>query len=282
MKTNQIRIRDPFILPVKNENMYYLYGTTDSNVWKGAGTGFDVYRSSDLENWQGPFPAFRPTDNFWADHHFWAPEVHVYQGQYYMLASFKAEGKCRGTQILKADHPLGPFQPLTETPVTPRHWECLDGTLYIDKDEQPWLIFCHEWVQVQDGKICAQRLSSDLSCAVGEPVELFRASKAKWSVPVQGNNYVTDGPFIHSNEQGELMMLWSSMAEHGYAIGLARSKSNTILGPWIQDDHAWLDKEGGHGMLFQTFEGQLMLTIHSPNKTPNERPVFIKINENRL
>ena len=49
-----------------------------------------------------------------------------------MFASFKAAGVCRGTQILVADHPKGPFVPHSDGPVTPRDWECLDGTLYVD------------------------------------------------------------------------------------------------------------------------------------------------------
>lgn len=41
---------------------------------------------------------------------------------------------CRGTQILRADKPEGPFVPLSDGPVTPADWECLDGTLYVAAD----------------------------------------------------------------------------------------------------------------------------------------------------
>jgi arabinan endo-1,5-alpha-L-arabinosidase len=71
---DEIQIRDPFILPVEGEEMYYMYGTTDPNCWGERGTGFDVYRSADLEHWEGPFEAFRPNVDFWADRHYWAPE----------------------------------------------------------------------------------------------------------------------------------------------------------------------------------------------------------------
>jgi hypothetical protein len=75
-------------------------------------------------------------------------------------------------------------------------------------------------------------------------------------------------------------MLWSSQGEKGYAIGVSRSQSGTILGPWIHETDVLFGKDGGHGMLFHTLEGQLMLTIHAPNSTPNERPVFFEIIEN--
>jgi len=162
LKTKDVQIRDPFVFPVASEGKYYLYGTTDKNAWKGKATGFDVYVSSDLENWEGPFAAFRPETGFWADENFWAPEVYLYNGYYYMFASFKTKGKCRGTQMLSAKSPLGPFSPHSEGPVTPHEWECLDGTLYINENGKPWMVFCHEWLQIDDGEICAVRLTKDL------------------------------------------------------------------------------------------------------------------------
>ncbi|MEO8608135.1 MAG: family 43 glycosylhydrolase [Chloroflexota bacterium] len=109
MKTSDLHIRDPFVLPVISEQQYYLYGTTGPESWTNSAAGIDYYISRDLQNWEGPFPAFRPPANFWADRNFWASEVHFYRGRYYMFASFKAEGVCRGTQILRADSPQGPF-----------------------------------------------------------------------------------------------------------------------------------------------------------------------------
>ena len=53
MKREEIRIRDPFILPY--EGKYYMYGSRvgdpcATSPW-GAQRGFDVYVSADLENW---------------------------------------------------------------------------------------------------------------------------------------------------------------------------------------------------------------------------------------
>lgn len=278
LKRQDIRIRDPFIVADAEQGMYYMYGTTDDNTWSGPGTGFDAYRSRDLEQWEGPFEAFKPEQGFWADRHFWAPEVYAYRDAYYMFASFKAEDKCRGTQVLRAESPLGPFRPLTDRPVTPLDWECLDGTLYIDENGAPWMVFCHEWLQVRDGKMCAIQLSEDLREAVSEPVVLFSASEAPWTVAGGDSKdvYVTDGPFLYSNEAGELHMIWSSGAAHGYAIGISHSASGDIRGPWVHEAEPLFAEDGGHGMLFRTLDsGEMMLAMHAPNKLPNERPVFI-------
>lgn len=285
LKNADIHIRDPFVLPVIAEQQYYLYGTTGPEAWTPSGSGTDYYTSRDLENWEGPFPAFRPPPGFWADRNFWAPEVHVYRGRYYMFITLKAEDVRRGTQILAADSPRGPFLPVSDGPVTPRDWECLDGTLFVDDSDQPWMVFCHEWVQVGDGEICAVALDADLTQAVAPPQLLFRASEAPWAEEINSKNrrgYVTDGPSMHRMDNGELVMLWSSFRNGKYAVGMARSTSGTILGPWHQVPQPLFDADGGHCMVFRTFSGQLKLAFHSPNPSPDERPYFVPLKEDGL
>ncbi len=271
-----IHIRDPFVLVY--DNKYYLYGTRGPECW-GKGTGLDVYVSKDLENFEDPVEVFTPPADFWADLNYWAPEVYEYEGAFYMFASFKAEGKCRGTQILKAESPMGPFKPHSDGPVTRRDWECLDGTLYIEKEEdnQPYMIFCHEWVQITDGTICAIPLSRDLKKAVGEPEMLFHASKAPWILSIRNGNYVTDGPFAYRDENGRVHLLWSSFGKDGYTLALAHSDTNTVHGPWQQEEKLLFSKDGGHGMLFKDLEGNLMGSLHSPNETGKERPIFFPV-----
>jgi hypothetical protein len=63
-------------------------------------------------------------------------------------------------------------------------------------------------------------------------------------------------------------------------MGIARSRTRNILGPWQQDSLPLFGKDGGHGMLFKDFGGRLVVTLHTPNDSPNERPVFITLAEN--
>lgn len=279
---SDIPIRDPFVVPVAAERRYYLFGTSVPEAWAAPATGLDYYTSSDLRHWEGPFPAFRPPAGFWSDRNYWAPEVHAYRGRYYLFASFKAEGVCRGTQVLAADGPGGPFVPISDGPVTPRDWESLDGTLYVDADGQPWIVFCHEWVQVGDGEICALRLSDDLTAAIEPPHLLFRASEAPWVREINSKGrrgYVTDGPWLHRLASGDLLMLWSSFSAGGYTVGVARSASGDILGPWQQLPEPLYADDGGHCMVFRDFDGQLWLSLHRPNGSPNERPLFLPLRE---
>lgn len=285
VKNKDLQIRDPYIYPDHESKKYYLFGSTDKNIW-GIGTGFDMYIGEDLENWEGPFPVFRPDESFYSVENFWAPEVHKYQGHYYMFATFlrKDNGK-RGTAILKAEKLSGPFVPHSEGPVTPETWDSLDGTLYVDEYDDPWMIFCHEWMQVEDGKICALRLTEDLKFPVGEPKVLFSASEAPWTTSFKhprkssDHNFVTDGPFMLKNSKNELVMLWASFKNNLYAQGISKSLSGEITGPWFHYEQPLYKNDGGHGMIFTALNGDLYLTLHSPNKTPLERPVFIEIME---
>lgn len=288
MKTQEIQIRDPFIYADQQEKLYYMFGTTDQNCWRGPGQGFDCYKSKNLDEWEGPIPAFRPSSQFWGKENFWAPEVHKYNDRFYMFATFIAKNRYRATQILTAKYVFGPYIPLVDSPVTPKNWQCLDGTLHVDEDGNPWMVFCHEWVQIHNGSICALRLTEDLKKAVGRPIFLFNASEAAWvresgwpeqDAKFRFPTYVTDGPFLHRLSDGTLIMLWSSLGSKGYAMGVCWSESGRITGPWHQIPEPIWAEDGGHGMVFKTFEGQLMLTFHSPNKTPNERAVFVEIEE---
>lgn len=279
MKNSEINIRDPFVLV--DDGKYYLYGTRGATCW-GPATGFDVYVSTDLENWGGPFIAFENDGSFWANRNYWAPEVHKYQGAYYMFASFKNDERCRGTQILKADTPMGPFRPITRYPVTPENWECLDGTFYLAKNGTPYIVFCHEWVQVGNGEICAMPLTRDLTAPAGEPFVLFRAHDAAWANPVHHSGgmdgYVTDGPFLWRTTEDKLELLWASFSDGGYTEGVAVSSNDDITGTFVQSEPLF-DKDGGHGMVFKTTDNRILLTLHSPNAHEQERPVFTELVE---
>lgn len=276
MKRTDINIRDPFVLV--HDGQYYLYGTRGETCW-GPADGFDVYVSRDLEDWDGPIECFHNDGTFWADRNYWAPEVHVWRGRFYMFASFKNEQVCRGTAILSADTPVGPFVPHSDGPVTPRDWECLDGTFYVSKDGRPYMVFCHEWVQVGDGEICAMPLTEDLRAAAAAPRLLFRASSAAWARDVRGNgSKVTDGPFLWRTAAGTLECLWASFSATGYTEGVAISDNGDIDGCFIQSTPLFTE-DGGHGMVFRALDGQIYMALHSPNAHLEERPCFHRLEE---
>ena len=269
-------LRDPFVL-VEN-GKYYVYGT-----------GWVCYRGDRLD---GDFELLDdivvvPSDVAGDK---WAPEVHKYRDGYYMFTTYRSKttGK-RGWTIMKADNPEGPFREITSGHFTPKDWDSIDATFYVDESGQPWSVFVHEWTSTDDhiGRMCAAKLSDDLTKLISEPIELFRADDPDWT-----DNRVTDGCFLHKCQNGELIMLWSNFAADGYAVGIARSDNGKPDGHWTHDSELLFSKaidgkcDGGHGMLFTGLDGQLYLSVHSPNQAgagrAHETPVFVPISCLRL
>lgn len=275
MKTNEINIRDPFIL-FENEK-YYMYGTRGENFGQKTG-GFDVYVSTDLENWSEPIECFNSDKYNMNTNVNWAPEVHRYKDNYYMFATFTKPNGLRGTYILKADSPLGEFKPHSNGAVTPEEWECLDGTFYIDKNGNPFIIFCHEHTQIIDGTICYAGLNDDLTALTGEVVTMFTGSEPFYikKAPDDGH-YVTDGPFMYRSKTDELFMLWSTFINHQYAECLVKFNDGELNMNFTHSDPL-IDDDGGHGMIFKDDEN-IYLTFHTPNQSLYERPKFVKIKD---
>ena len=209
----------------------------------------------------------------------WAPEVHKYKGKYYLFATLNSDIKWKGdkaghpaythraTQVFWSKGPEGPFLPFEQkTPFTPLDQMALDGTLWVENGV-PYMVYCHEWVETMDGEMKLVQLKKDLSGPVGEPIRLFCASAAKWSTG-GGNGdvktYVTDGCFLYRTKSDKLLMVWSSFMNGTYAVGIAESTTGKIIGPWRQQEKP-LFVNGGHSMIFRTFDGRLCLVLHSPN-----------------
>ena len=295
--TLDIPIRDPFILADNSTKTYYMYAQTGNRIPKQKGlAGVEVYKSKDLKLWSEPSTVLSLPEDHWGGISVWAPEVHKYKNKYYLFTTLTAKDTVpwrepgermypnkRATEIFWSDSPEGPFKSFNNSAQTPSDWMSLDGTLFIE-DGIPYMVFCHEWIQIIDGTMEIVQLSEDLSKPVGEPQTLFKATDAPWVRSLkdaggQWHGYITDGPSFHRLESGKLLMIWSSFGEERYAVGMAVSESGSVKGPWKQLPEPLFKKDGGHGMLFKTFEGQMMLTIHQPNGNGLERARFFKVKE---
>jgi len=275
VKKERINIRDPFV--VYENGKYYLYGTRAKDFGYGTG-GFDVYISDDLNDWSEPIECFDSTKYGLNGGVNWAPEVHKYKGKYYMLATFTQKNGLRGTYSLHAESLTGPFVPCSKAALTPNEWECLDGTLYVDEEGVPYLVFCHEHTQIKDGTICYARLNEELSATEGEIITLFCASSYELVDPVKIDHYVTDGPFMYRSKTGELFMIWSSFIKGKYAEFALKFKDGK-LGMEFEHQKPLLDSDGGHGMVFSDGKNTYF-TYHTPNKSLFERPEFCLFEDN--
>ncbi len=267
--SQKLYCRDPFIL--RAGKTYYLYRTARER-------GIECLLSRDLENWSEPFLVYeRPSDHHGKKDLFWAPECHYYKGNFYIFTSVWSEMTGhRCISVYRSDKPLGPFFDIAGGCVSPREWDCIDGTLYVDEEGQPWLVFVHEWTCMPDhvGAMAAAKLSEDLSHLISEPIQLFLANEPEWT-----KHGVTDGPFIAITKTGKMIMTWSNFIpeypDDAYAIGVSYSESGKITGPWkhrkkeiysykLKPDFIY---DGGHSMMFYDNGGNLKITFHAPNAT---------------
>ena len=281
-----IRVRDPFIYADAKTATYYLY-VQSANRAGSDYKGVEAYTSKDLKTWTPPRPVLTlPGDAGIQD--VWAPEMHAYNGAYYLFVTLTfretlpipkpVEGKNwpamhkRGTWVYRADAPSGPFTPLKGASHTPPGWMALDGTLYVEDDGTPYMVFCHEWVQLIDGAMACVKLTRDLRDTVGDPVRLFSASAAPGAISGEKEGKVTDGPFLYkSPKSGTLFMIWSTFIPgKEYCVLLARSETGRVTGPWVGHTPIYTTN-GGHGMIFKTLDGKLTLALHQPNTGPKER-----------
>lgn len=266
---DSIWLSDPCILADSATMTYYM-----------TGTGGKLWKSKDLKLWDGPYDVAQTDPTSWMGPHpaIWAAELHKYKGKYYYFATFTNHavkiGTFRGNEIeRRACHVLvsekaeGPYRPMKDPTYLPADKPTLDGTFWIDKDGKPYMVYCYEWLQNWDGTIEKIELKSDLSGSVGESELLFKASESPWSrEKIDGKivpNRVTDGPYLFHTQTGRLGMIWTSWVYNVYTQGVAYSESGTLDGPWVQEQNPITPPNFGHGMLFRTFEGKLLMSVHS-------------------
>ncbi len=292
-----LAVHDPDILADTVTQTYYLYGSySPQRPWEriksaNGNAGVQVYWSKDLKHWGGPKIVFEEPDYFWASTKSgpWAPEVHYYNGKYYLFVTFTNWQKLikkdsslppnneRGSQILFSDSPLGSFKPFYNHPTLPDTMMTLDATFWIENG-RPWIVYSHEWVQISNGRMEAMRLTKNLSGTIGKPVILFSAGDAGWTEKIldfNGKKYpgsVTDGPYLYRTKESKLLMIWSSWSKkNSYSLALAYSESGKLKGPWRLTKEPIMTGDRGHGMIFKGFDGRLLLVLHKYFQMPKTR-----------
>ncbi|MDF1573329.1 MAG: glycoside hydrolase family 43 protein [Bacteroidales bacterium] len=278
---DSIRLSDPCILADAHSSTYYM-----------TGTGGLLWTSRDLEKWTGPYRVTETDPDSWMGPRpmIWAAELHAYKGKYYYFATFTnrdvkidtVKGNVierRASHVLVSDTPDGPYVPMEDEAYLPRGMPTLDGTFWVDKDGKPYMVYCYEWLQNWNGTIEKIALKPDLSGSIGKGEVLFCASDSPWSRERDesgniGPNKVTDGPWLFLTQTGKLGMLWTSWVYGDYTQGVAYSESGTLDGPWVHEKEPITPPNFGHGMMFRTFEGKLLMCLHSHK---NEDGRYVRI-----
>ena len=267
---DSMELRDPFIILDKETRVYYM-----------TGTGGAVWKSNNLRQWNGPYNVLQLDTTMWMGSNptIWAPEIHKFKDKYYYMATFtrpdviidRVAGRDiprRSCQLFVSDNIEGPYKPIdAERPLLRADQPSLDATFCDDELGAGYIIYSHEWIQNWDGTVQIIRLSDDFSEQVGEPYVMFTASQNPWSAGVDslGNKSfcpVMDGPFLFDTEGGSLGILFSTYIDGEYAVGVAYSTMYGLNGPWVIEPEPFLRDNNGHPMLFNDFDGTLVMAVH--------------------
>ena len=259
---------DPMI--IEHDGTYYLYSTGNKTL--------SVRTSKNLLSWTSQSePIFSVTDTTWAVKYLWAPEVHEYNGKFYLFYCAKDKDDIFHVDIAVCDTPNGKFKPLQDKPLLAPDYSVIDVSFFEDDDGRTYLFYSKDCSTNKiDGKRVSQsygiEVSNDLMTLIGEPV-LCATPTYKWELK-SGNTLWNEGPVVFKRD-GRYYLLYSAnyyQSEH-YSVGYA--VSDTVLGLYEKpEDSRILYGNGetitgsGHCTLLYIGD-EIYLTYHSHTVPPN-------------
>lgn len=290
----KMEYRDPFIYVDTERQAYYCPVVTAE--------GIRMYKSRDLDMWRDLGTVYNYS-GIYSNYTYWAADMYKWKDQVYCIATavspngsdddFTSE---KSNTIFKGEYgPEGCVWPLNRSQVNliPKtDTQNIDGSLYVDENGTPWIVYCREAATEITGKgydagVYAYKLNDDLSSTAGGPVRLFNGSDSKYACAVDVRDgrdvYIADAPMLWRDPvSGNLICIWSHYAKQPgndaqkwYSVGQAVSRSGKIEGPW---EHIGIvnDYDGGHGCIFEDLGGRLKLAYHlNPSLSANGQPHLV-------
>lgn len=172
---------DPFVWRVGEE--YFAVGTgreEAGGVPEEAGWVFPMLHSRDLVHWERAGEAMERPDPALGDT-YWAPEVAVHDGRYWMYYSIGFADKNHQIRVAVADEPLGPYRDVDSNPlVAPDDLPfAIDAHPFRDDDGRWYLFYARDFLDSVGGvragtALVVDRLES-MDRVVGEPCTVVRA-----------------------------------------------------------------------------------------------------------
>lgn len=259
---------DPFVLKWCGEYWAYCTGR-----WRD-GRCFGVLRSRDLVRWQevggalDPLPGDLP--------HYWAPEVSLIGGRFYMYYSAGVELEDMAVRVAVADLPAGPFRDagvrLTNEPFA------IDAHVFRDVDGARYLFYATDYLEhshVGTGT-AVDRLTSPLALA-GESRPVTRA-RHDWQVydPERAEKggvrwHTVEGSFV-LRRKGLYYQMFSGGNWHNISYGVSYATSDRV---WRADE--WEQHADGERILpiLRTVPGRVVGPGHnSVVRGPDNRQPF--------
>ncbi|MBI4928436.1 MAG: family 43 glycosylhydrolase, partial [Anaerolineae bacterium] len=184
---------------------------------------------------------YRRNPDSWCESDFWAPEVVVYRGKYYLHYSARWEkNQSLRLGVAVADSPLGPFMDVYNRPMFDFGYAAIDGHVFFDDDGRKYFYYsrdCSENVVngCHESHIYGLELNDDLVSFCGEPI-LVAKPEQEWETCHSQEWRWNEGPFMLKHA-GKYYLMYSAnfYASREYAVGYAVADSP--IGPFVKAAH---------------------------------------------
>ena len=142
---DKVPLPDPQVFV--EDGTYYIVGTSDRSGCRVV----DCYYTMDFVNFESVFGIFNPKSySGWENSNplVYAPEMYCFDGVYYLYYSAMDSKNVRHNSVVKADNPLGPYEPIvTDTvdglkaPLFKENTTVLDSTIFVDDDGSMYMYY---------------------------------------------------------------------------------------------------------------------------------------------
>jgi Glycosyl hydrolases family 43 len=239
------------------DGLFYWYGETYSCgfYWTDATTtycGAQVYRSSDLTHWQGPWPLFDASTPLWQNlcmhqaglsgNGCFRPKV-VFNSstRLYVLWLNTPGFSGNGYRVLTSPSPTGPFalaaKPDLEDEDVPdwrgdHHTQDGDEGLFVDSQGTAWLVWN------RGGRLLQERLNSSYTSGDGRPTVIMNYPQlAPWAGVESPSEFEHDGRYY--------IAMSLPRCPYCVATGTAIEQATSPGGPWKYQGTVTPDSCGG-------------------------------------
>jgi GH43 family beta-xylosidase len=226
-------IGDPFVLRA-SDGTYYCYATS-------APDGFKAWTSTDLVHWTDVGYVYKRTADSWGESDFWAPEVVLYEGKYFMHYSARwGRNQSLRIGVATAASPSGPFVDVINQPMFDFGYAAIDGHVFLDEDDRKYFYYSRDCSEnVIDGRheshLYVGELNEDLISFKAEP-RLITKPEQDWECRSGPEWLWNEGPFvIKHNDSYYLMYSANFYASRDYSVGYAVAMSP--MGPFVKAAH---------------------------------------------
>jgi len=294
---NEVIVHDPVI--IRQETTYYVFCT---------GRGISVFSSTDMKSWKKMDPVFSKAPQWAVDAipgftgHIWAPDISLFNGEYYLYYSVSAFGKntsCIGLATNKTLNPLDPafkwvdHGKIIQSIPGETNWNAIDPNLIVDEKGTPYLSFGSFWDGIKlvklspDAKSIDENINSIPTIATRKAEPGMENPPAVDDNPVDAGGNAIEAPYIF--KKGGYYYLFASIDYCCKGINstykMIIGRSDKVTGPYTDQTGKLMSKGGGtillqgdenwHGVghnAVATFDGTDYLVFHGYDANDEGKP----------